>query len=117
MPAEASAVRRLCVEVLKNFITAASSKEGEFVTSTTTEAPFKASARPSPVTTSTPERRDAATTSWPSPVSIVTSLDPMSPLPPTTTIFILHLHVRSGVLAEVAGHGLRGRHARLMRTD
>jgi hypothetical protein len=29
-------VRRLCVEVLKNFITAASSKEGEFETSTTT---------------------------------------------------------------------------------
>src|SRR5262249_60738231 len=36
-------------------------------------------------------RRDAATTSWPSPASIVTSLTPMSPLPPTTTIFIRHL--------------------------
>jgi hypothetical protein len=29
-------VRRLCVDVMKNFITAASSKQGEFVTSTTT---------------------------------------------------------------------------------
>src|SRR6185503_11481286 len=82
----------LCVESLKNFMTAASSKEGEFETSTTTAAPLRASARPSPVTASTPVRRDAATTSWPSRVSIVTSLDPMSPPPPTTTIFILHLH-------------------------
>src|SRR5262249_47083817 len=81
----------LCVDVWKNFITAASSKDGEFKTSTTTDAPFRVSARPSPVTASTPERRDAATTSWPSPASIVTSPAPMSPLPPTTTIFIRHL--------------------------
>src|SRR5262245_39401551 len=77
-------------------MTAVSSKDGEFEASTTTAAPLSASARPSPVTASPPERRDAATTSWPSRVSIVTSLDPMSPLPPTTTIFIRHLHNRSG---------------------
>src|SRR5262252_7806767 len=34
-PAAASAVRTLCVVVLKNFMTAASSKDGEFKTSTT----------------------------------------------------------------------------------
>jgi hypothetical protein len=91
-------VRRLWVAVLKNFITAASSKEGEFETSTTTAAPLRASARPSPVITLTPERRDAATTSLPSRVSIETSSEPISPLPPTTTIFIPHLHVRSQLL-------------------
>src|SRR5262249_24377253 len=71
-------------------MTAASSKDGEFNTSTTTAAPLRALARPSPVTASTPARRDVATTSWPSRASIVTSLAPMSPLPPTTTIFIRH---------------------------
>src|SRR5262249_13918746 len=104
MPTEASAVRRLCVAALKNFITVASSKDGEFETSTTTAAPLRASARPSPVIASTPERRDAATTSWPPRVSIVTSLDPMSPLPPTTTIFIRHLHAHLAGLARDRDH-------------
>src|SRR5262245_6443894 len=70
---------------------AASSKDGEFKTSTTTAAPVRISARPSPATASTPERRDVATTSRPSRASSATSLAPMSPLPPTTTIFIRHL--------------------------
>src|SRR5262245_9413206 len=72
-------------------MTAVSSKDGEFETSTTTAAPLRASARPSPVTASTPKRRDAATTSWPPRVSSATSLYPISPVPPTTTIFIGHL--------------------------
>ena len=43
------------MDVSKNFITSASSQEGAFVTSTTTAAPFSASAMPSPVTELTPE--------------------------------------------------------------
>ena len=39
--------------------------QGDSITSTTTCAPARASANPSPVMASTPERRDAATTSWP----------------------------------------------------
>src|SRR5260370_13069025 len=80
---------RLRVDVSKNVITAASSQEGEFVTSTTTDAPFSASASPSPVRELTPELGDAATASCPCSRSLVTSLDPMSPLPPMTTIFII----------------------------
>src|SRR5262249_32746179 len=72
----------------KNFITAASSHEGEFDTSTTTEAPFRASASPSPVRVLTPELGDAATASCPFSRSFLTSFDPMSPVPPITTIFI-----------------------------
>src|SRR5882724_195629 len=81
--------RRLRVDVSKNFSTAASSHEGEFVTSTTTDAPFSASASPSPVTLLTPELGDAATASCPWSRSVLTSFDPMSPVPPTTTIFII----------------------------
>ena len=40
------------VDLLKNSIAAASSKDGEFVTSTTTEAPARTSDRPSPGTAS-----------------------------------------------------------------
>ena len=49
------------VDVSKNFSTAASSKDGEFDTSTTTSASFKAAARPSPVSVLTPESGDAGT--------------------------------------------------------
>src|SRR5262249_20869477 len=68
-----------------------SSHEGEFVTSITTEAPFNASARPSPVRELTPEDGDAATTSCPRSRSFPTSFDPMSPVPPITTIFMIVL--------------------------
>jgi hypothetical protein len=61
-PAAASYVSRLVVEVSKNFSTAVSSKDGEFVTSTTTEAPSRAFSRPSPVSVSTPNSGAAATT-------------------------------------------------------
>jgi hypothetical protein len=77
------------VDVSKNFITAASSKEGEFDTSTTTEAPFSTSASPSPVSVLTPVLGAAATASCPCSRSLLTSFDPMSPVPPITTIFMI----------------------------
>src|SRR6185312_15798675 len=79
----------LRVEVSKNSSTAASSHEGELVTSTTTEAPLSASASPSPVIVLTPEEGDAATTSCCCSLSFLTSFDPISPVPPTTTIFMM----------------------------
>jgi hypothetical protein len=84
-------VRRLSVDVSKNVITAASSQEGEFDTSTATEAPFSASASPSPVSVLTPDLGEAATASCPDSRSLLTSFDPMSPLPPITTIFMIAL--------------------------
>src|ERR1700751_2032920 len=92
---------RLRVDVSKNFSTAESSQDGEFDTSTTTEAPFSTSASPSPVTVLTPDLGAAATASCPCSRSFSTSLDPMSPVPPITTIFIMissALHGRAGVM-------------------
>src|SRR6516162_6808796 len=86
MPAACSAASRLRVEVSKNAITAASSHDGEFVTSTTTFAPASAWASPSPVRLLTPEEGEADTASWPR--SRGMSFLPMSPLPPITTIFM-----------------------------
>src|SRR6266699_266891 len=80
---------RLRVDVSKNVITAASSQEGEFVTSTTTDAPFSASASPSPVRELTPDSGDAATASCPCSRSLLTTFDPISPLPPITTLCII----------------------------
>src|SRR6202008_2305860 len=85
----ASAPRRLRVEVSKNFSTASSSQEGEFDTSTPTEAPFSTSASPSPVIVLTPELGDAAIASCPCSRSLLTSFEPISPLPPITTIFMI----------------------------
>src|SRR5207245_9392544 len=65
--------------------------EGLFDTSTTTEAPSIAAATPSPVMVLTPRLGDAATASWPCWLSLVTSFEPMSPVPPMTTIFIWNL--------------------------
>src|SRR5260370_7387056 len=80
--------RRLPVYVSKNFITAASSHEGEFDTSTTTEAPFSASASPWPVSVLTPELGDPAIASCPCSRNLGTSFDPLRPLPPITPIFL-----------------------------
>src|SRR5262245_41618900 len=85
-PAARSAASRLRVEVSKNASTAASSHDGEFVTSTTTFAPASAWASPSPVRLLTPEEGEADTASWPRSRGI--SFLPMSPLPPITTIFM-----------------------------
>src|SRR5215472_2287507 len=89
MPAVASCERRLCVDVSKNSITAASSHDGAFDTSTTTDAPFIASANPSPVTEFTPNLGEASTASCFCSRNLVTTLDPISPLPPITTIFMI----------------------------
>src|SRR5262245_2877617 len=75
-------------------MTALSSNEGEFATSTTTWAPATASAHPSPVMVLTPESGDAAVTSWPFCRSLLTTFRPMRPLPPMTTIFMAFLSVR-----------------------
>jgi hypothetical protein len=61
--------------------------KGSSLHRTTTEAPFSASESPSPVRVLTPELGDAATTSCRCSLSFLTSFDPMSPVPPITTIF------------------------------
>jgi hypothetical protein len=78
----------LRAEVWKKSITSASPQLGAFDTSTTTWAPASASASPWPVMMSTPVAGDAASGSWPSARSLVTSFDPIRPVPPITTIFI-----------------------------
>src|SRR5215510_1932744 len=70
-------------------MTAESSNDGEFETSTTTCAPLRTSANPSPVSVLTPVLGAAATASCPSALSLVMSFDPIRPVPPITTIFIL----------------------------
>jgi hypothetical protein len=80
----------LRLDVVKNSMAAASSKEGEFDTSTTTDAPTKTSVSPWPVSVLTPDESDAGTASCPCALSFLTSFDPMRPLPPMTTIFMLH---------------------------
>ena len=79
------------MEVVKNSITASSSNEGEFETSITTSAPSSTSARPSPVSVLTPESGDAATASWSSSARQATTFEPISPVPPMTTIFMAFL--------------------------
>jgi hypothetical protein len=39
----------------------------------------------------TPDLGDAASASWPRSRSLFTTFDPMSPLPPMTVIFMMHL--------------------------
>src|SRR3954464_11763258 len=78
----------LRVEVSKNSSTGPSSNDGELDTSTTTDAPLRMSASPSPVRVLTPVLGAAATASCPCSRSLGTSFDPMSPVPPMTTIFM-----------------------------
>src|ERR1700687_5975568 len=101
MPACAPYLRRLRVDVSKKFNTAESSQAGEFDTSTTTEVPSRTSASPWPVRVFTPELGDAAIASWPRSRNLGTSFDPMNPLPPMTTlfmvdtsVFVVYLHAR-----------------------
>src|SRR5262245_10686535 len=81
----------LRVDVSKNSSTALSSHDGAFVTSTTTSAPASAWPSPSPVMVLTPDEGEADTASWPRPRRRGINFFPMSPLPPTTTIFMLGL--------------------------
>ena len=76
------------VDLVKKSRTASSSKDGEFDTSTTVEAPVTTSSSPSPVTVFTPDWGAAMATSWPCSPNLPDSLVPMRPVPPTTTIFM-----------------------------
>jgi hypothetical protein len=58
-------------------------------TSTTTWAPRSASLRPSPVIVLTPVFGAAATALWPLAWSFWTTFDPIRPVPPMTTIFMM----------------------------
>src|SRR6266436_6426337 len=89
-PAAASAERRLRPEVSKNSSTALFSNDGELVRSITTCAPAMASLRPSPVMLLTPLLGEAATTSWPPWRRMVTVFEPIRPVPPITTIFMVY---------------------------
>src|SRR5215475_517090 len=88
-PAAASAARRLRPEVSKNSSTALSSNEGELARSITTCVPARASLSPSPVIVLIPLRGEAATTSWPPLRRMATVFEPIRPVPPITTIFML----------------------------
>src|SRR5204863_3547498 len=94
-PAAASAARRLRPEVSKNSSTALSSNEGELARSITTCVPAMASLRPSPVMLLTPVLGEAATTSWPPWRRMETVVEPIRPVPPITTIFILDFSLLS----------------------
>src|SRR5271156_331616 len=88
IPAPFAAATKFVVDFVKNSITGSSSNEGALDTSTTTSAPVRASARPSPVRVLTPLRGEAATASWPRSLSLCTTFDPRTPAPPITTIFM-----------------------------
>src|SRR5262245_5184964 len=92
-PAAVSAARRLRPEVSKNSSTALSSNDGELARSITTCVPARASLRPSPVMVLTPVLGAAARPSWPPWRRIGIVFEPISPVPPITTIFIPNLLV------------------------
>jgi hypothetical protein len=83
-----SAASRLPVEVRKKFMTSSSANDGELETSTTTFAPTRTSASPSPVRVFTPESGEAGTASCPCAFSFATTFEPISPVPPMTTAFM-----------------------------
>src|SRR6266516_7374463 len=85
-----SAARRLRPEVWKNASTALSSNEGELARSITTCVPAMASLRPWPVMVLTPVLGEAATTSWPPWRRMATVFEPIRPVPPMTTIFMVY---------------------------
>src|ERR1700747_2285025 len=90
-PASRSAEIRFAVVVVKKCITGSSSNNGESATSTRTSAPATALARPSPVSESTPDRREAMITSCRCALSLVATFEPISPRPPMITIFMMNL--------------------------
>src|SRR5215472_10554350 len=86
-PAALAAASRLSMVVWKN-AGEASSKVGEFVRLTTTPAPSSASGRPCPVSRSRPVDGECGTASCPLAFRILTTCDPISPVPPMTAMFI-----------------------------
>jgi hypothetical protein len=90
-------------EVSKNSSTALSSNEGELARSITTCAPAMASLSPSPVMLLTPVLGEAATTSWPPWRRMATVFEPIRPVPPMTTTFMVILsYPQALVLIELA---------------
>src|SRR5437773_10878253 len=89
-PAAASAARRLRPEVSKNSSTALSSNEGELARSITAGVQARGSLRPSPVMLLTPVFGEAATTSGPRWRRMGTVFEPIRPVPPMTTIFMVY---------------------------
>jgi len=86
-PAASAAASRLSVVSWKN-AGEASSKVGEFVRFTTTPVPLGASGKPRPLSRPGPVSGDCGIASCPLALRILTTCDPMSPVPPMTTIFI-----------------------------
>src|SRR3954469_8542618 len=103
-PAAASAATRLRPEVSKNSSTALSSNEGELARSITTCVPAMASLSPSPVMLLIPLWGEAATTSWPPRRRMATVFEPIRPVPPTMTIFMIPLRQE---LVELPERGVR----------
>jgi hypothetical protein len=64
----------------------ASPKAGEFVRFTTTSVPLSASGKPCPLSRPTPEDGECGTASCLLAFRILTTCDPMSPVPPMTAI-------------------------------
>src|SRR6516225_7633096 len=102
-PAAASAASRLRPEVSKNCSTALSSNEGELARSITTCVPAMACLSPLPVTVLTPVFGEAATTSWPRCRRMATVFEPIRPVPPMTTIFMVYPPLVDDAKAE-RGH-------------
>lgn len=74
----------------------ASSNVGELLRLTTTSAPASASGRPDPLSRSRPVDGECGTASCPSAARILTTCDPMSPVPPMTAIFMMSAFSRAG---------------------
>src|SRR5262245_39986325 len=101
-PAAVSAARRLRPEVWKDSSPALSSNEGELARSITTWAPATASLSPSPVMLLTPLLGEPATTSWPPWCRMATVFEPIRPVPPLTTIFMIYSPLSTMQKAERA---------------
>ena len=92
-----ASTQRLCPFVLLGddaAFTALSSNDGELVRSITTCAPAMASLSPSPVMVLTPRLGEPATTSWPPWRRMATVFEPIRPVPPIATIFMVTLRCR-----------------------
>src|SRR5919198_2405379 len=102
-PAGSPARCKLRAAVVKNSVAACCSGEGPVAVSTTHSTPSRASARPSPVITSTPLEREIRTTSWPRASSTSTTWRPTLPVAPATATFrrswltISSLHYRANL--------------------
>src|SRR6266571_1626143 len=90
-PASLPVSCRFRVAVMKKSVAAFWSGEGPLATSMTHSTPARASARPSPLITSTPSERDIWTTSCPSAVRTSTTCRPTLPVAPATAILMLVL--------------------------